>query len=95
VRLLFGDHAMFFRRDDFLKVGGCDPGTAVMEEADLCIKLGTLGRVKLVNRIVLTSDRRIAEWGELRSNWIYFKVGILWALRTRPEKLGRFYPDVR
>src|SRR5947207_10396618 len=25
VRLLFGDHAMFFRRADFLAVGGCDP----------------------------------------------------------------------
>ena len=28
VRLLFGDHAMFFRRADFLAVGGCDPGHA-------------------------------------------------------------------
>lgn len=26
VRLLFGDHAMFFRRTDFLAVGGCNPG---------------------------------------------------------------------
>src|SRR5438270_6803009 len=25
VRLLFGDHAMFFRRADFLAVGGCEP----------------------------------------------------------------------
>src|SRR5947209_15342986 len=28
VRLLFGDHAMFFRRADFLAVGGCDPTLA-------------------------------------------------------------------
>ena len=94
VRLLFGDHAMFFRRDDFLAVGGCDPGTPVMEEADLCIKLARLGRVKMVNRVVLTSDRRIAAWGPLRANWIYFKIGIMWCLGAR-KRLGAFYPDIR
>lgn len=94
VRLLFGDHAMFFRRDQFLAVGGCDPSVAIMEEADLCIKLAALGRVKLVPRIVRTSDRRIAAWGPLKANWIYFKVGMLWCLGAR-ERLGRHYPDVR
>ena len=94
VRLLFGDHAMFFRRADFLSVGGCDPGLPVMEEADLCIKLARLGRVRLVNRIVHTSDRRIAAWGPLRANWIYFKVGMLWAFGAR-GRLGAHYPHVR
>lgn len=46
VRLLFGDHAMFFRRTDFLAVGGCNPGMTAMEEADLCAKLGRLGRIR-------------------------------------------------
>lgn len=48
VRLLFGDHAMFFRRDHFLAVGGCDERLVVMEEADLCIKLARFGRTKTV-----------------------------------------------
>lgn len=94
VRLLFGDHAMFFRRNDFLAVGGCDPGTPVMEEADLCIRLAKLGRVRLVPRIVRTSDRRIAAWGPLRANWIYFKVGMMWAFGAR-KRLDRHYPDIR
>jgi glycosyltransferase involved in cell wall biosynthesis len=94
VRLLFGDHAMFFRRADFLEVGGCDPGTPVMEEADLCIRMARLGRVKLVPRIVRTSDRRVAAWGPLRANWIYFKVGVMWAFGAR-KRLARHYPDVR
>ncbi len=94
VRLLFGDHAMFFRRDQFLEVGGCDPGTPVMEEADLCIRLGRLGKVKLVPRIVRTSDRRVAAWGPLRANWIYFKVGMMWALGAR-KRLADLYPDIR
>ena len=94
VRLLFGDHAMFFRRDDFLAVGGCDPGLPVMEEADLCVKMARLGRVRLVNRVILTSDRRIAAWGEARANWIYLKVGLRWAFGLR-QRLGDAYPDVR
>ena len=94
VRLLFGDHAMFFRRGQYLAVGGCDPGTPVMEEADLCIKLAKLGRIRLVPRWIETSDRRIAAWGPLKANWIYFKVGILWAFGAR-ARLERHYPHVR
>ena len=94
VRLLFGDHAMFFRKADFLRVGGCTPGDAVMEEADLCVKLARLGRVKMVRERVFTSDRRIAAWGPLKANWIYFKVGMLWALGMR-SRMGRNYPDIR
>jgi len=93
-RLLFGDHAMFFRRADFLSSGGCDPAAKVMEEADLCIRMTGLGRVRLVPRTIETSDRRIAEWGPLKANWIYLKVGMMWALGAR-RRLERHYPDVR
>ncbi|MFM9829498.1 MAG: glycosyltransferase [Sphingomonas sp.] len=94
VRLLFGDHAMFFRRADFLAVGGCDPGVAIMEEADLCIKLARLGHIRMVPRWVWTSDRRIAAWGPLKANWVFFKIGILWSFGAR-ARLGKLYPDVR
>lgn len=94
VRLLFGDHAMFFRREQFLQVGGCTPGDAIMEEADLCVKFARLGRIRMVRRWVETSDRRIAAWGPLKANWIYFKVGILWAVGAR-GRLEKNYPHVR
>ena len=93
-RLLFGDHAMFFRRKDFLAIGGCDPALTIMEEADLCIRFARLGRTRLVNRVVITSDRRIAAWGSLRANWIYLLVGIRWGLGLR-KRLEERYPDVR
>jgi rSAM/selenodomain-associated transferase 2 len=94
VRLLFGDHAMFFRRAHFLAIGGCDERVAVMEEADLCIKMVRFGRIKILPRWVWTSDRRITAWGRWRANWIYFKVGMMWALGAR-ERLADHYPDVR
>lgn len=94
VRLLFGDHGMFFRRADFLALGGCTPGDAIMEEADLCVKFARLGRIRMVRRWIVTSDRRIAAWGPLKANWIYFKVGILWAVGAR-ARLERNYPHIR
>jgi cellulose synthase/poly-beta-1,6-N-acetylglucosamine synthase-like glycosyltransferase len=94
VRLLFGDHAMFFRRAHFLKVGGCDERVVVLEEADLCIKLARYGRTLMVCRWAWTSDRRIVAWGRWRANWIYFKVGIMWAMGAR-ERLADHYPDIR
>lgn len=93
-RLLFGDHAMFFRRDDFLSVGGCDPDLHIMEDAQLCVTLSRLGRVRLVHRFVTTSDRRMHEWGELRANWIALKIGLSWALGRRGD-LHLLYPPVR
>lgn len=93
-RLLFGDHAMFFRRAQFLECGGCDPEAKVMEEADLCIRMTRFGRVTMIADRVETSDRRIAEWGALKANWIYLKVGFLWGLGAK-KRLERYYPDVR
>ena len=94
-RLLFGDHAMFFRRRDFDAIGGFDVAMMVMEEADLCVRMARLGRTRLVNRIVITSDRRVARWGEWRANWVYLKVGVRWGLGIKPKTLATLYPDVR
>ena len=94
-RLLFGDHAMFFQRGAFLGAGGFDETLQVMEDADLCVRMVPHGRTKLVNRLILTSDRRVARWGEWRANWIYVKVAVLWGLKIGRRELGRHYPDVR
>ena len=94
VRLLFGDHAMFFRREDFLKIGGCDERLAIMEEAGLCINFARLGRTRIVYRWVVTSDRRIAALGRWRANYVYLKVGLMWAFGVR-EGLAKHYPDIR
>lgn len=93
-RLLFGDHAMFFRKRDYQAVGGCDQEMMVMEEADLCVKMTALGRVRLIDRLVRTDDRRVAKWGSLKANWVYLNVGIRWGLGAR-KRLGDSYPDVR
>lgn len=94
LRLLFGDHAMFFRKADFERIGGLDARMMIMEDADLCERLNKFGRVRLLRRTVVTSDRRIAALGPLRANWIYFKVGLLWTLGFH-RAADNLYPDVR
>ncbi len=95
MRLLFGDQVMFCRRADFWNVGGFDSTIPIMEEADLCLKLVKLGRIRLVNRIVQSSDRRVARWGSLKATAIYIYIGFLWGLGVPATYLKQFYDDIR
>jgi GT2 family glycosyltransferase len=95
LRLLFGDQVIFCRREDFWKVCGFDSALPIMEEADLCLKLVRLGRIRLVNRIVQSSDRRVARWGFLKATAIYIYIGFLWGLGVPPSYLKKFYEDIR
>ncbi len=95
LRLLFGDQVMFCRRSDFWHCGGFDPQLPIMEEADLCLKLVQRGRICQVNRVVQSSDRRVAEWGSLKATAIYLSIGVLWSLGMPAHKLKQFYEDIR
>ncbi len=95
LRLLFGDQVMFCRRADFWHCGGFDVALPIMEEADLCLKLARLGRIYQMNRLVQSSDRRVAHWGALKANLIYLSIGFLWGIGVPAERLKQFYEDVR
>lgn len=95
LRLLFGDQVMFCRRADFWACGGFDATLPIMEEADLCLKLSRLGRIRQVNRLVQSSDRRVAKWGALKANFIYLSIGLLWGIGVPAHRLKQFYEDVR
>lgn len=95
LRLLFGDQVMFCRRKDFLDCGGFDSSLPIMEEADLCLRLCHYGRIKQINRIVESSDRRVAKWGAWKANFIYLMIGSLWAVGVSAQWLRQFYEEVR
>ncbi|GAB4380471.1 MAG: TIGR04283 family arsenosugar biosynthesis glycosyltransferase [Elainellaceae cyanobacterium] len=95
LRLLFGDQVMFCRREDFCRCNGFSPAMPIMEEADLCLKLTQYGRIHLVNRVVHSSDRRVAKWGSLKANFIYLAIGILWSMGVSATYLKKFYEEVR
>jgi rSAM/selenodomain-associated transferase 2 len=95
LRLLFGDQVIFCRRVDFWECGGFDSSLAIMEEADLCLKLVRRGRIRQVNRIVQSSDRRVAHWGAFKATFIYLYIGFLWGIGVSPMYLKRFYQEIR
>lgn len=95
LRLLFGDQVMFCRRGDFWDVGGFDQALPIMEDGDLCRKLACLGRICLINRVVQSSDRRVAYWGAIKANAIYLYIGFLWGIGVDANYLKQFYRDIR
>lgn len=95
LRLLFGDQVIFCRRQQFQDCGGFDVSLPIMEEADLCLKLSDYGVIRQVNRIVQSSDRRVAHWGSLKATGIYLYIGVMWGMGVSATNLKRFYDDVR
>lgn len=95
LRILFGDQVIFCRRRDFEDCGGFDVELPIMEDADLCIKLVKYGRIHLLDRIVQSSDRRVAKWGEFKANLIYLCIGCLWGVGVSATYLKQFYEDIR
>lgn len=95
LRLLFGDQVMFCRRSDFWECGGFDEALPIMEDGDLCLKLVRKGQIRLVNRIVQSSDRRVAKWGSFKATAIYLYIGFLWGLGVDAAYLKQFYEEIR
>ncbi len=95
LRLLFGDQVMFCRRTDFWDCNGFDEALPIMEDGDLCLRLVKKGRIYQVNRIVQSSDRRVAKWGSWKATAIYLYIGILWGIGVDANYLKRFYQDIR
>ncbi|MEM7329022.1 MAG: TIGR04283 family arsenosugar biosynthesis glycosyltransferase [Pseudomonadota bacterium] len=96
-RLLFGDQVMVCRSADFEAIGGWSTELAIMEEADLCLRMVRQGRgrVRQVARKVWSSDRRVAEWGFWRANLTFIYIGLMWGFGAPSERLARHYEDVR
>jgi len=95
LRILFGDQVIFCRKTDFDDCGGFDSSLSIMEDADFCIRLSAKGRIRQVKRVVFSSDRRVAKWGTLKANFIYFAIGALWGIGVSDKALKQFYEDIR
>ncbi len=95
LRLLFGDQVMFCRRAEFWECGGFNETLPIMEDGDLCLRLVQKGRIRQVNRVVQSSDRRVARWGAWKATAIYLYIGVLWGIGVSADYLKKFYEDIR
>lgn len=96
-RLIFGDQVMICRREDFEAVGGFDASMRIMEEADFCLRLARAGRgrMRMINRRVWTSDRRISKWSGLTANLRFTYIALAWNFGASQDYLTRLYTDIR
>ncbi len=94
-RVLFGDQVIFCRKRVFWQCGGFNENLPIMEEVDFCKRIVQYGRIKQINRIVESSDRRVAKLGFLKSHAIYLGIIIMWAFGISPVYLKKLYEDVR
>ena len=95
LRLLFGDQVMICRRQTFWEAGGFNEALPILEDGDLCLRLIKQGRIRLINRVVISSDRRVKRWGAGKAVAIYLLIGVLWGLGMPPARLKRLYEDIR
>ncbi|MEM6606740.1 MAG: TIGR04283 family arsenosugar biosynthesis glycosyltransferase [Pseudomonadota bacterium] len=94
LRLLFGDQVMFCRRSDYLRVGGFDPTMEILEEADLCLKMNSIGAVRQLRSPVFTSDRRVARVGVVRANLMFIWITFGWGYGASKSSLRRLFDRV-
>jgi len=91
---LFGDQAIFVKRDVLENCGGV-PDVPLMEEFELCKTIASHGRISLASATVLTSARKFREEGMLRTYWRMARCTLRYWLGASPEKLVEiYYPQV-
>ncbi len=93
-RLALGDQAQFVRRARFEDLGGFR-AWPLLEDLDFMLRLRESGPIAILSRPVVTSARRFAARGPLRTVlanwWIWFQ----FVRGVSPERLAASYRDIR
>jgi rSAM/selenodomain-associated transferase 2 len=87
---VFGDQAMFVRRDAFVLLGGF-PEIAIMEDLELSRRLARLGRLAVLPATSTASARRLVEHGTWSMIIFMQLLKLGYFLGVAPEKLARLY----
>ncbi len=87
---VFGDQAMFVRREVFDSVGGF-PELPLMEDLELSRRLCRRGRLVVLTATATASSRRIAEQGVWRMTALMQYLKLQYFLGVDPERIRRRY----
>ncbi len=87
---IFGDQAMFVRREMFDAVGGF-PELPLMEDLELSRMLRRRGRLAVLPVAVTASARRLVEHGPWRMNALMQLLKLQYLLGADPERIRRRY----
>ena len=92
--IVYGDAAIFVRREEFLRMGGFRE-YPIMEDVNFVSRLRRLGRVVHLPQVVVPSARRWRSGGRLSAWASWWAVQLLYGLGVSPQWLGRLYRAVR
>ena len=93
--LLYGDQGIFMKKEIFNKVGGY-ADIPLMEDIEISGKLKKLGKLALASPPIKASPRRWLNEGALRTTFRDWYIAFSYSfLKTPPEKLIKYYSDVR
>ncbi len=87
---IFGDQAVFVRRDVFDAVGGY-PDLPLMEDLELCRRLRSRGRLAVLAVPVTASSRRLVDNGPWRMAVLMQVLKLRYFLGHDPERIRRRY----
>lgn len=92
-RIIYGDQAMFIRRDLFMTLGGFSE-QATMEDVEFCERLTQITKPQLVREPVVTSSCKFEQMGVWRS---FLRVAVILIRHELGLAVnrGRFFTDVR
>jgi rSAM/selenodomain-associated transferase 2 len=91
---IFGDQAMFVRRDAFDAVGGF-PGIPIMEDLELSRRLARRGRLAVLPTPCTASARRLVEQGPARMLVLMQLYKLQYFLGVEPDTIRRRYESRR
>lgn len=86
----FGDQAFFFRKADFLAVGGM-PDWPLFEDVELRRRIKTRGRFVKIKREVVSSARRFRRLGPIRAQVMNALLLAAFHLGVSPHRLDALY----
>ena len=89
-----GDQGQFVRRQTFVEIGGFREWP-ILEDLDLMRRLNRAGQVAVLDSPVVTSDRRFAQRGILRTLSTNYLIWGLYVLGVDPARLAHLYRHVR
>ena len=89
----YGDQGIFVKKDVFHKIGGY-PQVGLMEASDFCVNLSREGKLKLVQKPMLTSARRFIDNGIYRVLGFDIRMWWLNLIKQDTEKFAQAYWNV-
>jgi len=92
--IVYGDQGLFVRRDDFECAGGFPP-VRFMEDVLLSRALTKRGRIVVLPQRIHVAPRRWQRVGLVRQTLRNWTLIALAASGVQPDRLARFYPEVR